>query len=612
MKFRFRQFRNWPMVWKLSILFSALLIAVIVSVTIYALTTFRSASEREVRQYIPQILTQVNRQMDRYVEGLISDSQSILATDSYAALMKLALDKPGAASGSLADTIGLDAILRAVIKQSDGDLLDVVFYLPSGASYIRALEGGMWQTQTSFDPGFAMTTQSEQKEYSPTVLGIVSGAFSKGNRYAISIVQPVRNLNERGVAGMLQVNGSLRPVQEMMAPLDFGADSRVYILDQRGRIVYSPDSGQIGQEWDALFHLTIGGDDAGAKEEPAARTVRLEQTSYLFSYNTSLKTGWKIVAMIPSGNLNQGIHNVQKVTGWAVVAGILLTVWLSVLISYGITRNLRSLTVQARNLESNQFHITIDAGRYDEVGRLARAFKQMSERIRTLVEEVLRNRLLRQEAEIQSLRSQINPHFMYNALEMVRMTQKSGKYESTEMGLVSLGHLLRYHAQHKQDFVSVRQEVTLIEHLLVIQQLRFGERLQVSMEIEPEVLEATIPCFVIQPLVENAIKHGESPYDHTVDIRIRLRLDGEYIAGSVADEGPGMSVQQLEKVNAGLRKSYHEQGAAGIGLANVCQRIELLYGGRGFFAIDSMEGAGTIVSFLLPVDPNRNEREGAS
>ena len=211
--------------------------------------------------------------------------------------------------------------------------------------------------------------------------------------------------------------------------------------------------------------------------------------------------------------------------------------------------------------------------------------------------------MLKQEAEIKALQSQINPHFIHNALETIRMTYKSGRHENGEQGLVSLGHVLRYQAAQEQDAIPFSAELEFLNKYLSLQKLRYGDRLSVDLEVDPEVEKHSIPYMILQPLVENALKYGVSSFDHSIALTVRIGVEDGFITGDVIDEGKGMSPERLEQVIAEMGAfSGNRQG--GIGLANVYQRLQLLFGPSAELHIESHQEVGTIVSFRFPVRPH--------
>ncbi|MBO9609080.1 MAG: sensor histidine kinase [Paenibacillaceae bacterium] len=594
------KFKNWPIIVKLSVVFSIVLSMVIIWVVINALIIYNHSSENQIKQFIPKVLTQVSHQLDLYVEGLIYDSQTILSPSDYRSLLEVTAIPEYRLEGKLGtrETIELDDILDRIWGTSKLNLVNAVFFTPKGTAYLKYEQGGLWQPDSFLDKSWA--DKVDMQTFAPIIVGFTQDEFLGKTLDIFSIVQPIRNRSGLELVGLLQVNGSLQSIHSILDGLNLETDAFAYIINPNHQVVYATSPG--GPELD--FSNWTNSD---VLED--AHIVVHDRQKYLLSYTTSPLIGWKVVTLIPLKYLNEGIDQVRRMTWLWVLTGILIVVLLSTVVAFGITKALRALTISIKNFEDKQTQLAVLPTRYDEVGRLALAYKRMTQRIRQLMDEVYNKETLRQEAVIQALYHQMNPHFLYNALESIRMTLMMGKAEKAERGLVSLGHLLRYQTARHSNLVSVKQEMEVIQCLLDIQKLRFADRLEVGLDIDPEVYSCLIPCFIVQPLVENAIKYGESPYDHTIRISIRLRQEGSFLVGSVSDEGNGMSVEKLEGVIDHMMNENKANAKHGIGLFNIYQRIQLLYKGQGDFFVDSMENLGTVATFKLPLRPVAEEYE---
>jgi two-component system sensor histidine kinase YesM len=416
-----------------------------------------------------------------------------------------------------------------------------------------------------------------------------------------SIVQPVRGLPKKQIDGVIQVSGSIEAISAMIHKVDFGAGSIVYVLDHRNHIVFSTNPAEIGQSWDRSYDVDWSDRPVGSE----SFELDVANKPYLFSYNWSTDSGWKVVSLIPSGNLSKGIYRIQFWVYAFVASGVLIVFGLAIATAYGFTKPLRTLSDRIKHLDFQHPDKSPSVDRLDEIGHLSNSFQNMIKRMNSLFSEITHEKVLKQEAEIKALQSQINPHFMHNALETIRMTYKSGRYENGEQGLVSLGHVLRYQAAQEQDFVPFSVELEFLDKYLSLQKLRYGDRMSVYMEVDPEVEEHSIPSMIVQPLVENALKYGVASFDHSISLTIRFGFDDGFITGDVVDEGKGMSPERLEQVIAEINDfSFAGSRKGGIGLANVYQRLQLLFGPSAALHIESHEEVGTIVSFRYPVLPH--------
>ena len=213
------------------------------------------------------------------------------------------------------------------------------------------------------------------------------------------------------------------------------------------------------------------------------------------------------------------------------------------------------------------------------------------------------------EARLDALQRQINPHFLFNTLNSIASLVRSRPDLAREM-TVKLANILRALLKHHDTYVPLRQELSFTDDYLDIEVVRFGSKLRVEKEIDPRTLDALVPSILLQPLIENSIKHGLEPRIGGGTVTLRSRLEDDRICIEVADDGVG--------INGGSRLlgQAPEQGApgpshlgtgdnrhgAGIGMKNVQERLEVLYGNRARFKVESYPGRGTLVSIEIPAN----------
>jgi two-component system LytT family sensor kinase len=202
--------------------------------------------------------------------------------------------------------------------------------------------------------------------------------------------------------------------------------------------------------------------------------------------------------------------------------------------------------------------------------------------------------LLLLQARMEALQNQINPHFLFNTLNSVSSLVRFDPDTAREL-IIKLATILRRLLNSSEAFVPLREEVEFIDNYLDIEVVRFGrDKLQVIKELEPESLEVLVPAMLLQPLVENSIKHGLSSKVEGGSIYLRSRLGTKNVIIEVEDDGVGMGAAQLIQKPNGL-------GGNGIGMANIAERLKVLYGDTARMTVDSQGGKGTLVRLRLPI-----------
>jgi two-component system LytT family sensor kinase len=197
------------------------------------------------------------------------------------------------------------------------------------------------------------------------------------------------------------------------------------------------------------------------------------------------------------------------------------------------------------------------------------------------------------EARLDALQRQINPHFLFNTLNSIASLVRVKPELAREM-TVKLANIFRALLKDHDTYVALRDELSFTDDYLDIEVVRFGaDKLHVEKEIDPNTLDILVPSILLQPLIENSIKHGLEPRIHGGTVTLRSKLTGDRVIIEVADDGVGMG----DRPRTGVQNS-----GAGIGMKNVQERLEVLYGNQASFKVVSNPGRGTLVSIEIPAD----------
>lgn len=197
------------------------------------------------------------------------------------------------------------------------------------------------------------------------------------------------------------------------------------------------------------------------------------------------------------------------------------------------------------------------------------------------------------EARLDALQRQINPHFLFNTLNSVAALVRSQPEMARQM-TVKLANILRALLKDHDSYVPLRQELKFTDDYIDIEVVRFGaDKLRIEKEIDPRTLDILVPSILLQPLIENCIKHGLEPRINGGTVTLRSRLDGDRLAIEVADDGVGMNNETAPS---------HRRTSSGIGMKNVQERLEVLYGKQASFNVVSNPGRGTVVSIEIPAN----------
>lgn len=250
----------------------------------------------------------------------------------------------------------------------------------------------------------------------------------------------------------------------------------------------------------------------------------------------------------------------------------------------------------------------------DEVGQLTGTFNRMkhamAEHLSTLNalhREEVRNLALEKDLEhtrLEVLKSQVNPHFLFNTLNMISCMARLEDASTTDQMIVHLGSLFRHNLRTKQQEVTLEEELDGLEDYIYLQQMRFDGRITVEKKIEADPAAVRLPSFTLQPIVENAFSHGLKSCEEGGRILLRGWMQGRTLILTVADNGRGMTPAELDALQEKIAQS--ERTGRSIGLGNISRRITMLYP-EGRMQVFSREGHGTVIRFEIPQDDREED-----
>ncbi|MEK3963481.1 MULTISPECIES: cache domain-containing sensor histidine kinase [Paenibacillus] len=331
-----------------------------------------------------------------------------------------------------------------------------------------------------------------------------------------------------------------------------------------------------------------------------------KEEKYLVIYDISKKEGWKLIKPIPYKEIYEAATTTRKLNYFIGLLFLIVSVILVSFISNKITNPLKNLSLQMKRFSTGSFDAEAQVEGKDEIAYLSRHFNKMVEKTNELINERYKMKIVEKNAVLKALEAEINPHFLYNALQAISTKALKNNNDDIVDMVDNLAMTLRYCISGK-DVVHAREELKHIERYLALQKARFGNRMQVAYQWEDPLLELEIPKLSIQTLVENCIKHALEKVSTTITITIEAHVTPSHTVISVTDDGPGFSGERLEQVRSSLQIQWEDQGGENaaesdtesIGLKNLNTRLKLLYGEAAGLAITSDAG-GTKMDMRLP------------
>ncbi|NOV01893.1 HAMP domain-containing protein [Paenibacillus sp. LMG 31457] len=318
-------------------------------------------------------------------------------------------------------------------------------------------------------------------------------------------------------------------------------------------------------------------------------------------------------------SLQDSLHKISISRNMIIVVSTMLILILSVityLTSRILFKRLRKLQNSMKSVRGGNFQVNIDVHGGGEVGEIAAHFKMLMKKINGLIADAVNKQAAAKEAELNALKNQIDSHFLYNTLENLKMlAEVEGQYVISD-SLTSLGGMMRYNLQWTSNYVRLKDEIKHIRNYIAIMNIRYDDRISLQFDVPPTHMEQEILKMSLQPIVENAVKHGMQTTADGEELPLVLSIKVDDLQDAtvieIIDNGRGISAERQQRINQMIRMNdldfrqmYRDSGeetfkGSGIGLRNVNQRVEMNYGNGYGIYVQSVEGKYTSVSIKLP------------
>jgi two-component system sensor histidine kinase YesM len=366
-----------------------------------------------------------------------------------------------------------------------------------------------------------------------------------------------------------------------------------YIVDSAGRIISSQNKAMLYRDFKEAVSISIpeNGKDTTFTQGSGS------QEMLIFTHRFEpLK--WTIVSAIPMNNISSERKEINQLIIGIGAACLLLALIVSFLLSRSITRPIFQLAKTMREIRTGKMQVRSAYQSKDEIGYLSEGFNNLMDRIEALMAENVEKQRTKAEIEFKLLQSQVKPHFLYNTVETIISLIKLGLGKQAIQAAQYMANFYKISLSKGNDIISIGEEMRLTESYLEIQQLRYVEYMEYTMEIDNEILTYSIPKLTLQPIVENAIYHGLKLKKEKGIIRITGRRCGNNVEIEIYDNGAGMHKNQTKAI---MTESSVFDETGGFGIRSVSNRIRMLYGERYGLQVESEYGVYTKIIIVLPL-----------
>ncbi|WP_063563756.1 sensor histidine kinase [Paenibacillus sp. O199] len=398
-----------------------------------------------------------------------------------------------------------------------------------------------------------------------------------------SIVKLVKDLDTRQPIAVVKADADTRVLSVILDKIKLNVSSIMSVIDEQGNVIYSnkPLS------------------DTMLKElRNKSNSSKIDDHGEVYSVTTQHieKTDWNMVAMVSETEYINRINIMQAtVTGVYVLVSI-FSVLLVALLSQRMMKPLRKMMNVMAKVETGNFNVRVPVRGRDEIAILGSSFNLMLSEVNNLLNREYRAVLSKQSAEYKALQSQIEPHFLYNTLNTMIGINRLGDSKVLEQAILSLTGMMRYMTE-QADWTTLNEEFQMLNQYCYLQKLRFQNRLEYTIQLDPEAEPMKIPKLLIQPLVENAIVHGIEPLGETGQLTVLGSIETVHFQRCV--------VIVIEDSGTGLEQTEGSKWM-GVGLTNVKNRLQYAYK-KADLNIQSRVNVGTRITITIPLEDDNDE-----
>jgi two-component system, sensor histidine kinase YesM len=418
----------------------------------------------------------------------------------------------------------------------------------------------------------------------------------------LSLIRAVR-LENRNTLGVLVVNISDNYISSIIK----GEPFETIALVNKEKVVMSSSNNVNYIDIDKIGTKFLKNDAHNEIEETSYKD---EQSIIITNSFSPEKTDsmFNVISIIPVHSIVSNANQKSRLALTVTTVSLTLSIMLIIIFSRIFSNRIIILRREMRKVVTGDFNISKNIEGNDEVGEVYADLNTMIESIQKLIHEVYEEKLQKEqlmsrqkEVEFKMLASQINPHFLYNTLETIRMKAHCNKQTEIASIVKMLAKLMRRNLEVGDKLVSLVSEIELVKNYLEIQKFRFGEKVSYEINILCDIEKYNVLPLLLQPIVENAFVHGLENKQGSGNILISVEEQDPYLLISVIDNGTGIEEEKLISINNRLN-NFSISGSKSIGISNVSQRIKLFYGDKYYMRIDSKVNIYTKVEIFLPIN----------
>jgi two-component system, sensor histidine kinase YesM len=586
-------------------IFILIILSVTIPLMVVSAVTYRvslDAVEKEYQSNSAIILNNLSLNIDQYLQGIENGTLLAYKDGKLQSSLKTRVENQPKDYNSIENRKVIEDFVRSVeilIDNVNGVQIfsgDRVFYSGSydlvGADHDYFYQNTPWYQKTiEANGGLVLfgTHKPFQRKFS--------------NDLVISMARTIRDLDSHQNLGVILLDIRLDMFREMFSLMEHNKRNYI-VMDEKGALIYSSkyqqDTSANLVPFQALMKI-LDNDTGDLYTE-------IDETEVYLNFVTSGYSGWKVIQYINKADIAEDSAIIRRIILFVAIGSALLAIIMMYFISSRVSKPIISLSEKIQLVGNGDFSVELDSDRKDEVGKLILGFNKMLADLKDYIHRTAAAKAKQKEAQFIALQSQVNPHFLANTLESIQM--KAVLNDQREIGEMvgALGHLFRIHTKTDQDLIPLKSELEYIRLYFKLQKMRYVDRITYVEEIEDSCEQLSVVRFMLQPIVENALKYGLDHLSNQGTVTIKAYLIDGALFIEIIDNGLGMDFIKLNQIRKRLLEEHTVEGN-GIGIKNVHDRIRLHFGNEYGLSIDSTPSKGTIVTLCLPINQSPLAKE---
>ncbi|MDR2797728.1 MAG: histidine kinase [Treponema sp.] len=405
-------------------------------------------------------------------------------------------------------------------------------------------------------------------------------------------VWPVYDIKTEKLLGQIYIGLNYSLFQELFILSPTSNKEKILIIDPTGKIIYHHPVFISFDPVLAVYPRLVTADEVIIEGKV------FDIDSFIVS-QTSQVVGWRFISIVDTKYITGDTLKTQRLFTIVFIISIIIILIFSIFMSHILTKPVKLLFDACKRIENGDLSFRVAIRTNDEMGQLGHTFNLVMDQINANLERELVEQKRQNELKLEILRSQINPHFLYNTLDSIKFLANLQEIHNIASMCSSLINLLKYNLS-SSTLATLGEEVESVSNYVGLQKYRYGDIFEFKTEIVKETECCEVSRFILQPLVENCLIHGFDGGESGGEITIRSSINGETLCLEVINNGKYMDKETLDKVNRGMEQ---ERPFSTIGINNIRERIQLQFGDRANLIYSSGEGMETIAYLRFPVRP---------